>query len=77
MEQAIIKHIKEELVSENIDELAATDNLLDSGVLDSMTMMRLITFIEDLYNIKVEPEEMIIENFMTVKDIGNYITSKL
>lgn len=77
MEQTIIKYIKGELASEDINNLEATENLLDSGILDSMAMMRLITFIEDTYSIKVDPEEMIIENFMTVKDISNYITNKL
>ncbi|WP_034045172.1 acyl carrier protein [Wocania ichthyoenteri] len=78
MEQTIIKYIEQEFASEDIeDSLEATDELLDSGILDSMAMIRLITFVEETYNIKVAPEDMIIENFMTVKDISIFIMSKL
>ena len=78
MEQAIIKYIEKELASEEMEDgLEATDDLLDSGILDSMAMIKLIAFVEETYNIKVEPEEMIIENFMNVNCVSNFITSKL
>ena len=78
MEQAIIKYIEKELASEEMEDgLEATDDLLDSGILDSMAMIKLIAFVEETYNIKFEPEEMIIENFMNVNCVSNFITSKL
>ncbi|PWH82539.1 phosphopantetheine-containing protein [Algibacter marinivivus] len=77
MEQTIIKHIEEELASEEIDGgLEATDDLLGGGILDSLGMMKLITFIEETFNIEVAPEDMVIENFMTVENICEYISSK-
>lgn len=78
MEQTIIKYIEEELTGEEIEEgLDVTDDLLSSGILDSMAMIKLISFAEETYNIKVAPEEMIIENFMSVNCICKFITSKL
>lgn len=78
MEKTIIKYIEQELASEEIEDgLEASDDLLDSGILDSMAMIKLITFIEDTYNIKVTPEEMIIENFMDVNCVCKYIAGKL
>lgn len=77
MEQTIIKHIEEELASEEIDGgLEATDDLLGGGILDSLGMMKLITFIEETFNIEVAPEDMVIENFMTVENVCEYISSK-
>lgn len=77
MEQTIIKHIEKELASEEIDGgLEATDDLLGGGILDSLGMMKLITFIEETFNIEVAPEDMVIENFMTVENICEYISSK-
>ncbi|SHI51823.1 acyl carrier protein [Algibacter luteus] len=78
MEESIIKHIEQELANEEIEDgLELTDDLLGSGILDSLGMMKLISFIEEAYSIQVAPEEMVIENFMTVESICKYINSKV
>lgn len=78
MEESIIKHIEQELTNEEIEDgLELTDDLLGSGILDSLGMMKLISFIEEAYSIQVAPEEMVIENFMTVESICKYINSKV
>lgn len=78
MQEKIIKYIEEELASEEIDGgLEATEDLLGSGILDSLGMMNLIAFLEEEFACKVLPEEMVIENFMTVAHINDYLESKL
>lgn len=77
MEQTIIKHISEVLSNEELAEgLDKKDDLLGTGILDSLGMMKLILFIETEFNVKIPPEDMIIENFMTVECITNYLSSK-
>ncbi len=72
--QTIINFIKEELHSGQSElEIAPTDDLLGSGLVESMGMMRLIQFVEEKYKFKVAPQDMTIENFMTVEAITNYI----
>ncbi len=67
-----------EQVSEDFsdDELDVHDDLLGNGLLDSLGMMRLIQFIETEFNITIPPEDMTIENFMTVFYICNYIENQ-
>lgn len=78
MQEKIIKYIEEELASEEIDRgLEVTEDLLGSGILDSLGMMKLIAFLEEEFNCKVLPEEMVIENFMTVAHINDYLENKL
>lgn len=74
MIEIIINHIKTQL-SDNLNgqELGLQEDLLGSGILDSLGMMRLIFFIEEEFGIKVPPEDMTIENFLTVENIGNYL----
>ena len=77
MQEKIIKYIEEELSSEELDGgLEATEDLLGSGILDSLGMMKLIAFLEDEFKCKVLPEEMVIENFMTVAHMNDYLLSK-
>lgn len=44
-------------------------NLIDVGFLDSLSMMQLIDEIEEAYNIEVDGEDIIPENFDTVNHI--------
>lgn len=78
MQEKIIKYIEEELSSEELDDgIEVTEDLLGSGILDSLGMMKLISFLEEEFNCKVLPEEMVIENFMTVANIIDYLKRKL
>ena len=77
MEQKIIQHISEILSNEDLNgELDRNDDLLGTGILDSLGMMKLILFIETEFKVKIPPEAMIIENFMTVERIINYLSDK-
>jgi len=74
MNETIINYIIQELHGGAEDlEIMPEDDLLGSGLVESMSMMLLIQFIEDTYAFKVAPQEMTIENFMTVEAITNYI----
>lgn len=77
MHKVIIKYIEEELAAEVFeDELTEEDDLLGSGILDSMGMMKLIAFLEEEFKVTIGPEDMVIENFMTVGHISEYLSSK-
>ncbi len=70
----IIKYIQENLLGEKGEiELSAEDDLLGSGWLDSMGVMRLVGFVEETFNIKIPHEDIVIENFMDVIAITNYV----
>ncbi|MEO0526009.1 MAG: acyl carrier protein [Bacteroidota bacterium] len=77
MEEIIISYVNEQFPNEqNGEKIGPQDDLLGGGILDSLGMMRLIQFIENEFNIKVPAEDMTIENFMTIKTIGEYISGK-
>ena len=73
----VIKYIEDNLLSgKGKIELSPEDDLLGSGLLDSMGVMRLVGFVEETFNIKIPPEDIVIENFMDVKAITNYVESQ-
>ena len=70
----IIRYIQDNLLTGKGEiELSPEDDLLGSGLLDSIGVMRLVGFVEESFNIKIPPEDIIIENFMDVKAITNYV----
>ena len=51
--------------------------LLESGILDSLALLRLLVFIEEKFDILVEDFELLPENFNTIDSICAYLRSRL
>jgi acyl carrier protein len=49
------------------------EDLLGSGLVDSVGMMSLVLFIEEEFGVDVPPEDVIIENFLSVRTIDAYL----
>ncbi|MFK8006477.1 MAG: acyl carrier protein [Saprospiraceae bacterium] len=74
MEEQIINFIKEDLHNGKSDfELLPDEDLLASGLVESLSMMQLIHFVEETFQIKIPPQDMTIDNFVTVEAIANYV----
>ena len=70
--------LKKDLVPDlNIDELSKDQSLFESGVLDSLGILKLVAFIENNYQIKVNDEELIPENFERLASIAELISIKI
>lgn len=52
------------------------DNLLEQGIVDSIGIMRLVAFVEETCNLKIPPQDLVIENFMTVQKLADYLESQ-
>ncbi len=74
MKEKIQTYILQELLgNKNGAELSTSDDILSTGMIDSLGIMQLITFIENSFEIAVPPNDMVIENFMTIDAIERYI----
>lgn len=52
------------------------DDLLGSGLLDSLGVMQLVWFIEREFGIEVPPEDVTIEHFQSISHIVDYISGR-
>ncbi|MBL4709768.1 MAG: acyl carrier protein [Flavobacteriales bacterium] len=73
MKEELIAYIKSELIGDDTMEMNSEDDLLTSGLIDSLAIMRFIGHIEATHEIKVAPQDMVIENFINVDAIADYI----
>jgi len=60
------------------DPAALTDAtpLMTTGILDSIAVLKVVAFLEDQFEITVEPHEAVVENLNTLSDIGQFVASK-
>lgn len=59
----------------DIDVEDGTD-LLDDGVVDSLGIITLISFIENEFNVSIENHEVTLDNFETLQRIAKLVESK-
>ncbi len=52
------------------------DNLLMKGVIDSLKMLDLISYIEKQFGIAIDEDEMMPDNFESVDAIVNFVNEK-
>ena len=77
IEDLIRKHILEEILFDRANvSLSNDDELLEKKIIDSMALVRLISFIEEHYEIEIEDEELKLENFKTINHIKDFIERK-
>lgn len=51
--------------------------IFKEGILDSMGFLKLITFIENEFNVQLLDEDIVEENFESVNAISRYITKEI
>ncbi len=73
---AIKLHITNDLLNDSSMELTDDQDLLLSGVLDSMSVMRLVAYIEEQCEMTIPAEDVLLENFGSVEKIQSYLGSK-
>ena len=57
-------------------DLKEGDNLLANGIMDSLGVLKLVSFIEQEFDIRVPDEDVTVQNFRTLKDIAHYLENK-
>ena len=74
LQEQIISFIKTDIHAGRSDlHIEPEEDLLSSGLLGSMDMVRVIEFVEQTFEIKVAPQDMTIDNFITVEAMASYV----
>ena len=70
--ERIMSFVKDELLPPGTP-LEPGDDLLSGGLLDSMSALRLATFVSDEFAFDIAPADFIVENFRTVEVLAAYV----
>ena len=69
----LVEHI---LPEDDVRNLRAEDDLLEGGVLNSLTLVHLIEHVEQIYDVQVTRQEFRAEHFRTIERICRFVESK-
>jgi 2-hydroxymuconate-semialdehyde hydrolase len=69
MKEELIEYIMKEFVEDPDEELDENTPLISSGLIDSLSVVSLVAFIDKKYGVKIPDEKGTVDNFETVSKI--------
>jgi acyl carrier protein len=77
VESAVSAYISKDIVARpEVLPLKDDSRLLESRILDSLSLLKLVLFLEQRFGVTVETDELVPENFETIERIANFVRSK-
>lgn len=77
MENVVNDYISREIIQDPAQLPLSNDtSLLDGGILDSLSLLRLVVFLEKQFNITVGESDLLPENFENVNTICGYLRGR-
>lgn len=76
VERALADYIAKEIrYDEDHTEVGSDEELLE-GVLDSTDVLRLVLFVEEQFGVRVEDDELVPENFGSLRQLAVFVERK-
>jgi len=73
---ALRRHISSEILNDQSLSIEDDQDLLLSGLIDSLHILKLVSYLEQEYDISIPPEDVLIEHFGTLTDIQDYMSKR-
>ena len=72
----IREFIQSSILNNSSDPIGDDQDLLLSGLLDSLSVVRLVTWLEKQCGIKIPPEDILVEHFGSLDQIVAYMQTR-
>ena len=76
VEERVREIILERVPKSRKEGLGSTDQLLSGGLLDSLGILDVVTILEQTFDLTVDDEELVPENFESIESISAFIHTK-
>lgn len=73
----IREFVLENARSKGVNEVSDAESLMESGIIDSLGIFRLVAFLEDTFRVRISDDEIIHENFQSINEIERFVSGKL
>jgi len=60
-----------------LESVTDDESLTENGVIDSLAIFRLVSFLEDNFEIRIADEEIVSDNFGSITAIEGFVAAKL
>lgn len=72
----ITSFVRDQFGARDPSPLDQNTELFREGIVDSMGVLTLMRFLEQTFQIEIEPREMLVENFATIAAMRDFVLAK-
>ena len=69
----LMDFIKNDIMRNRNAKLSEDEDLLSSGILDSLGILQLVAFIEKSFGIRIPDEDVVFDNFQSLNAMAEYL----
>ena len=77
IEALIVDFVRDEMAGDDSLEIDLDENLLTSGLVDSVGIVRLIAHLKESLGVEVPPNDLVPANFRTIRIMAAYMKGRL
>jgi acyl carrier protein len=77
VKQQVREFVLESARSKGINEVSDTQSLMEAGIIDSLGIFRLVSFLEDTFRVRISDDDIVPENFQSIDEIDRFVAAKL
>jgi acyl carrier protein len=77
VKQQVREFVLESARSKGINEVSDTQSLMEAGIVDSLGIFRLVSFLEDTFRVRISDDDIVPENFQSIDEIDRFVAAKL
>ena len=72
----LMDYVKQDLMKGRSATVSEEDDLLSAGIIDSLGVLQMVAFIEERFGFQVPDEDVVYENFHSVKTLSEYLENQ-
>jgi acyl carrier protein len=76
VEGQLAEYVEKEIAYDRAEPHVSPEEPLLEGLIDSTSMLRLVLFIEERFGVRVEDDELVPENFETIRSLAEFVERK-
>ena len=73
IEKTIMNYVKEQFLVESERSLTPETYLFREGIVDSIGVLLLVRFVEEHFDVRVDPTDLVLKNFESVSAIRDFV----
>jgi acyl carrier protein len=73
---SLIQFIQDEFVRKRGGDIKEDEDLLSSGLIDSLGILTLVSFMEEQFAIEIPSEDVVFENFHSIESMSRYLVNR-
>jgi acyl carrier protein len=76
IQEKLTRYIEREIAYDREQSTVGPDEPLLNGIIDSTDILRLVAYLDEEMGVEMDDEDLVPENFETIRKLATYVASK-